>query len=356
MNEKTSESTETKNGVILLTGGGGYIGVVTAEELLARGYTVRVLDAFYWGFEPIKHLKDRLEIVQGDIRDIGPEILKGVSAVIHHAGLSNDPMAEFNPAANFEINMKATLRLAQLCKENGVKKFTFASSGSIYDKGLLAEDMMQTEDSTVVPIAAYSTSKYEAEEGLLKMVDKDFCPVILRQGTVYGFSPRMRYDLVVNTMLKSAFMNNKITVFCGGEQWRPLVDVRDVALAHIAVIEASDEVVRGQIFNLVFKNYRVLELAHWIQKALREHKGINPSIEVDYSPRVDRSYRISGEKIKQKLGWQPKISVEDSLKDMISKIDEYGYTDFMNPRYYNIQWMKLLSDIAELQKQVKRIF
>jgi nucleoside-diphosphate-sugar epimerase len=344
------------NGKILVTGGGGYIGVVLAEELLERGYVVKLLDTFYWGMEPIKHIKDKVEIIQADIRDVGKEVLKDVTAVIHQAGLSNDPMAEFNPEANFEINTKATKRFAQLCKENGIKKFTFASSASIYDKGLLAEDVLQDENSKVTPKAAYSISKYNAEQELLKLADKNFCPVIFRQGTVYGFSPRIRYDLVVNTMLKTAMMTNKLLVFCGGEQWRPLIDVRDVAQAHILAIEASEEKVCGQIFNLVYKNYRILELAHWVRKALREIKGLNPEIEVDYSLRKDRSYRISGEKIKKVLGWEPKISVEESLKDMIKKIEEYGYTDWLNPKYYNIQWMKLLNEIVELQKKVKRIF
>jgi len=344
------------NGKILVTGGGGYIGVVLAEELLKRGYAVKLLDTFYWGMEPIKNIKDKVEIVQADIRDVGKEVLKDVSAVIHQAGLSNDPMAEFNPEANFEINTKATKRFAQLCKENGVKRFTFASSASIYDKGLLAEDILQDENSKVSPKAAYSTSKYQAEKELLKLADKIFCPVIFRQGTVYGFSPRMRYDLVVNTMLKTAMMINKLLVFCGGEQWRPLVDIHDVAQAHILAIESPEEKVCGQIFNLVYKNYRVLELAHWVRKALREIKDLNPEIEVDYSPRKDRSYRISGEKIKKVLGWEPKISVEESLKDMIKKIEEYSYTDWLNPKYYNIEWMKLLNEVVELQKKVKRIF
>jgi nucleoside-diphosphate-sugar epimerase len=344
------------NGKILVTGGGGYIGVVLVEELLEKGYAVKILDTFYWGFEPIKHIKDKVEIIQADIRDVGKEVLKDVSAVIHQAGLSNDPMAEFNPEANFEINTEATRRFAKLCKENGIKRFTFASSASIYDKGLLAEDVLQDEDSKVTPKAAYSLSKYKAERELLKLADKNFCPVIFRQGTVYGFSPRMRYDLVVNTMLKTAMMTNKLIVFCGGEQWRPLIDVHDVAQAHILAIEAPEEKVCGQIFNLVYKNYRVLELAHWIRKALREIKGLNPEIEVDYSPRKDRSYRISGEKIKKFLSWEPKISVEESVKDMIKKIEEYGYTNYMHPRYYNIEWMKLLNEISELQRKVKRIF
>lgn len=166
----------------------------------------------------------------------------------------------------------------------------------------------------------------------------------------------MRYDLVVNSMLKNALLFNKISVFCGGEQWRPLVDVRDVALAHIVAVEAPEEKVRGQIFNLIYKNYRILELTHWVRKALREVKRLNPEIEVDYSGRKDRTYRISGEKIKKILCWEPKISVEESVKDMIKKIEEWGYADYMHPRYYNIEWMKLLNEVAELQKKVKKIF
>ena len=344
------------NGKVLVTGGGGYIGTVLSAELLDKGYTVRLLDTFYWGMEPLKKIKDEVEIVQADIRDVDKSVLKGVTAVIHQAGLSNDPMAEFNPKANEEINTIATKRFALLCKENGIKRFTFASSASIYDRGLLTEDFLQDENSKVAPKAAYSVSKYKAEQELMKLASKDFCPVIFRQGTVYGFSPRMRYDLVVNTMLKNALMYNQINVFCGGEQWRPLVDIHDVALAHIMAIEAPREKVCGQIFNLVYKNYRVLELAHWIRKALRELKGVDPKIEVDYSPRRDRSYRISGEKIKRVLNWEPKISVEESIKDMIKKIEEYKYTDYMNPRYYNIEWMKILNQVVELQKHVKRIF
>lgn len=333
---------------VLITGGGGYIGVVLAEELLNKGYEVKLLDTFWWGMDPIKDIKNDVEIVQADIRDVGSEVLKNVFAVIHQAGLSNDPMAEFNPRANYAINTEATKRFAKMCKQHGIKRFIFTSSGSIYDKGLLADDYIQNENSKVSPKAAYSTSKYKAEQELLKLADKNFCPVIFRLGTVYGFSPRMRYDLVVNTMLKTALMTNKLLVFCGGEQWRPLIDVHDIAEAHMRAIEAPTDKVCGEIFNLVYKNYRVLELAHLVKKALREIKGMNSEIEVDYSPRKDRSYRISGDKIKKILGWEPKISVEKSLKKMIKKIDEYGYTDYMNPKYYNIQWMKLLKKVDKL--------
>ncbi len=343
-------------GKVLVTGGGGYLGTVVVEELLNKGYAVRVVDSFYWGKEPLKKFIDKIEVIQADIRDVGKEVLVGVDAVIHQAGLSNDPMAEFNPEANYEINTLATKRFAKLCKDAGVARFTFASSASIYDKGLLAEDVLQDETAKVAPKAAYSLSKYLAEKELLKLADKKFCPVIFRQGTVYGFSPRMRYDLVVNTMLKNALMNNRIDVFCGGEQWRPLIDIHDVAMAHIIAIEVPKEKVCGQIFNLVYKNYRVLELAHWIRKGLRELRNLDPKIEVDYSLRKDRSYRILGEKIRRVLNWEPKISVEESIKNMIGKIEAYGYTDYLNPRYYNIEWMKVLDQASQLQKKLKRIF
>lgn len=353
---KEKKGSKRTNGKVLITGGAGYIGCVLVEELLAKGYALRVLDTFYWGFEPLKHVEDKVEFVQKDIREVGEDAFKDVFAVIHLAGLSNDPMAEFNPKANYDINTKATKRIAVLCKTNGIRRFTFASSASVYDRGLLAEDLLLDEDAKVSPRAAYSSSKYRAENELLKLSDKDFCPVIMRQGTVYGFSPRMRYDLVVNTMVKSAILTNKINVFCGGEQWRPLIDIHDVALAHVAAIEASLHKVGGKIYNLVYKNYRMLDLAHRIRKVLRDELNINPEIEVDYFQRKDRNYRISGEKIKRILGWEPKISVEESVGHMLKEIKNRSTDDFMHPRYYNIEWMKILKSTSDLLENMKRVF
>jgi len=342
---------------VLVTGGGGYIGAILVEELVSKGYSVKVLDSLLWGERPLAKFKDKIEVIQMDIRNVTPDVLQGVTAVIHQAGFSNDPMANYNPEANFEVNTTATINFAKLCKKQGVKRFTLASSASIYDRGFLAtDDVMQTEESDVEPKAAYSLSKFEAEKGLISLADNDFCPVILRQGTVYGFSPRMRYDLVVNAMVKTALEKNKITVFCGGEQWRPLVDVRDVALAHIAAIEAEHSQVCGETFNVMYKNYRILELAHWVQKVLRKELQLNPEIEVDYSPRQDRSYRISGEKITKVMGWTPTTSVEDSIKHMVKQIQAYGYADFSHPRYFNIEWMKMLCDVQEILKKSGKIF
>lgn len=345
-----------KDSIVLVTGGAGYCGIPTVEELLNRGISVRIFDKLLWGEKPIFNLLSRVDVVQGDIRNVDPSVLKGVTAVIHFAGLSNDPTAEYNPEANTEINTIGTKKLAELCKSKGIRKFTFASSASVYDRGLLAEDFLQDEKSKLEPRAAYAISKFHAEEELLKLKSKDFAPVILRQGTVYGFSPRMRYDLVVNSFVKDALMNKKITVFCGGEQWRPLVDISDIALAHIACIEAPQEKVSGEIFNVVYKNYRILELAHWVRKVFREKLNIDIEIEVDYSEKKDRSYRISNDKITKAIGFAPKVSVEDSVINMIDRIQEYGYKDFLNPKYFNIKWMELLTEMEDTVKKIGKVF
>ncbi len=329
-----------KKNNILVTGGAGYIGVELVKELLKKGYSVRIVDTFLFGNNSLDQLKNKVEIIKKDIRAVNKNVLKDIDAVIHQAGFSNDPMAEFDPVENYQINTEGTLRFATLCKENNIKRFTFSSSASIYNRGILKRTRIQNENSKVIPKSPYSVSKYKAEQGLLKLVDKNFCPVIIRQGTVYGFSPRMRYDLVVNTMVKTAISENKIYVFCGGIQWRPLVDIHDVAAAHIKAIEAPENKVRGQIFNLLYDNYRVLELAHIVKNTFGKIKKINVKIIVDHSPRKDRSYRVSGDKILRTFKWKPEISLERSIEDMVNKIKEFNFTDYSNPRYYNIEWIK----------------
>jgi nucleoside-diphosphate-sugar epimerase len=265
--------------------------------------------------------------------------------VINLGGLSNDPTAEYNPQANIEMNTLATQKLADFCVANGVRRYVFASSCSIYDRGVGNEsaDVLLDETSEVDPRAAYSSSKREAEKLLLEMVSDTFCPVILRKGTVYGFSPRMRYDLVVNTFVKSALLTGKMTLHYGGEMWRPLVDVRDVARAYIASLEAPEEKVKGEIFNVSFHNVRISELALRVRSALREI-GFEAEIVPDYGYHGVRSYRVSSAKIQRVLDFKPKVTIEESVKDMVKQIQKYGYTDYDNPRYYNIRWMRLLEE------------
>jgi len=340
--------------MILVTGGAGYIGCVAVRQLLDKGEAVRVFDKLYFGDEGLAGVADKIDLVQGDLRTLDAAVLDGCNAVIHLAGLSNDPTAEFNPKANADINTRGTEVLADACKRRGVKRFIFASTCSIYDLGFYAPDFLRDEDSEVRPRAAYAVSNYDAERILLKMTDENFCPVILRQGTVYGWSPRMRYDLVVNTFVRDALSKGSLTVNAGGEMWRPLVDVSDLARVYAACVEASDEKVQGRVFNVVEKNYRILELAHWVREAFRPFKKIE--IEVDYSNYKTRSYRVSGQRIETVLGVKPLLGVKESVENMVRMIGQHHQTDFLNPRYYNIQWMGLLAEMEATLKRIGGVF
>src|SRR5215813_13591840 len=329
--------------MILVTGGAGYIGCVAVRQLLDKGEAVRVFAKLYFGDEGLADVADSIELVQGDIRSFDPAVLDGCDAVLHLAGLSNDPTAEFNPKANEEINTAGTEIVAKACKAKGIRRFINASTCSIYDLGFYAPDFLRDEDSEVKPRAAYAVSNYEAERALLELADDRFCPVSLRQGTVYGWSPRMRYDLVVNTFVRDALAKGTLTVHCGGEMWRPLVDVTDLARVYVACIEAPEEKIHGRIFNVVGKNYRILELAHWVREALRGERKVE--IEVDYTSQKTRSYRVSGERIEQVLGVKPLVGVKESVENMVRKTKERPLTELHHPRHYNIEWMTLLAEM-----------
>lgn len=342
---------------ILVVGGAGYVGCVLVPELLERGYAVKVFDRLYYGDQGLKDFADRIELEVGDMRTMNSTTLEDIDAVINLGGLSNDPTAEYNPKANYEMNTVATERLARLCQEMGIKRYLFASSCSIYDvgEGNEEKDVLLDERAKVDPKAAYSRSKYEAEQILLSMASENFCPVILRKGTIYGFSPRMRYDLVVNTLVKDALDKGYMTIFYGGEMWRPLVDIRDVAKAYIACLQAPEEKICGQIFNVVNRNFRISELALRVREGLQQ-AGIKAEIRADYRYKGVRNYRVSGKKIEQLLDFKPTISVEESVVDMVEKIRQYGYTDFDNPRYYNIKWMRLLEEADKVIRITGSVF
>lgn len=330
---------------ILVVGGAGYVGSVLTRELLERGYAVRVVDRLYFGDDSLREVRDRVDLVVADIRALPPDVLQGIDGVINVAGLSNDPTAEYNPAANHEMNTVASVRLAEHCREAGVRRYVFGSSCSIYDLGLAEDgkDIVMDESAEVQPRAAYATSKFEAEQQLIAMAGSGLCPVILRKGTVYGFSPRMRYDLVVNTFVKDALSRGTITIYCGGEMWRPLLDVRDAARAYVVCLEASEPLVSGQIFNVAFQNVRISELALRVRTAMRA-MGLSVDIVPDYGYRGVRSYRVSARKIQQVLGFIAKVDIEEAVREMVTSIRQYHYEDFDHPRYYNIRWMQFLEE------------
>ncbi len=336
---------------ILVTGGCGYIGSVLVPMLLGRGYSVRVFDKLYFSEEPLKGVSDKIELIPGDVRNFAPSILNGVDGVIHLGSLSNDPTAAFDPNATRTINFEGTMKLAKACKERGIEKFTFASTCAVYGFHL---DGIADETFPVNPQSDYAQSKLDVDIELQKMADDKFYPVIFRQATVFGFSPRMRWDIVINAFAMHAFKAGKLDVWFGGEAWRPVVHIRDTAEAHIRALEANPDKVRGEIFNLVYKNYRILELAHRVRKTLAE-MGIDVDVDVNYAQVDNRSYRTGGEKISRVLGFTPSVSVEEGVKEIVDVLRSGQYRDFDHPIYYNMRWMKLLVEVEERLKKTGKV-
>ena len=326
---------------VLVTGGAGYIGSVLTKRLLQRGYQVRVLDRLYWGRGPLADVIDDIELVEADVREIPATALDGVDGVIHLAGLSNDPTAEYDPEANWQMNAVATETLGRACVDRDVERLVFASSCSLYD-GLPAG--MHDETAPVEPRGAYATSKHYGERALLDLVGDGLCPVILRNGTVYGHSPRMRFDLVVNTFVKDALLQNELSLHGGGWMWRPLVDVSDVSDAMIAALEAPAELARGEVFNVLHSNYQIRELAMLVAGSV-QLLGRSVELTETPAPRLTRDYECSNSKLAQRLGFLPSRSVVEAISGILNAVDVRDRTMLTDPRYYNIRWLELLNEV-----------
>lgn len=342
---------------VLVVGGAGYVGSVLAEELLERGNAVRVLDRLYFGDGGLRQIRDRLELVVADMRAAPDETFDDVETVINVGGLSNDPTAEFNPRANFAMNAGATVELARRAREAGVARYILASSCSIYDRGVVDEsrDTLLDEEAAVDPTGAYASSKFAAETQLLPLASDTFCVTVLRKATLFGFSQRMRYDLVANTFVKDVLSKGYISLHYGGEMWRPLADVRDAVGAYLAIMAADPSRVNAQIFNLVYRNYRISELALRVRDGFRQ-MDMDADIRTDYTYRGVRNYRVSGRKLGQTLAFEPRVDVAASVRDMVTAIQRHDFTDFENPRYYNIAWMRLLEEARELMRSPVSVF
>ena len=262
---------------ILVTGGAGYIGSALVPKLLARGYDVRVFDKLIFGDFGLEDVKDKIEIIQGDVTDPDSRIMDGVYGVVHLAGFSTEPTAYFNPRHTDQVNHLGTEKIARLAKEAGVERFAFASTCSVYftyDTPLVPE--AHTEEEVVNCISPYSITKRAAEEALKELTDSNFRPTILRKGTIYGFSPKMRYDLVVNSFTKDAFSKKRITVHAGGEVYRPMLDLDLATDAYVAAMELPIEEVSGT-FNVVNPdgNWRIGDLADEFKKIIETNENIS---------------------------------------------------------------------------------
>jgi nucleoside-diphosphate-sugar epimerase len=332
--------------LVLVTGGAGYVGSELVPFLLDAGYRVRVYDVMFYGDSGLGRVRDRVEVIEGDIRHVTPDLLDDVSVIINLAGLSTEPAAEYRPEANHEINFKAAVGLAQLAKQRGVARFVQASSGSIYDVGAghPEKDIMHTEASQVQPFRIYSITKREAEKEILALADSTFTPIVIRKGSIYGYSPRMRFDLVVNAFVLNALQAGRLVLHNGGEMWRPLLSLQDAAAAYKLMIEAPANKVSGEIFNITNGNYRISELALRVQKKLTDI-GIRCEIEPDYNYRNLRSCQASGEKIASKLGFVPKVTVEQTVVDLVNKIQSGAFHDVSDPSFHNIRWLDLLEEV-----------
>lgn len=338
--------------MILIVGGAGYVGSVLCRELVERGNRVRVVDRGFYGLRGLESVKDRIEIVREDMRKVSDSTLKGVKTIINLGGLSNDPTAEYSPEANFEMNTEATFLLAKRAKEYGIKRYILASSCSIYDRGLAneEEDVILDETSFVAPTAAYGASKLEAEKKILPLSDENFKAVALRKGTVFGFSPRMRYDLVVNTFVKTALKDKKIILNANGQMWRPMVSVNDAVSAYILM--ANNE--ETGVFNVSAFNIRISELAIIVQSVLRD-MGHTCDIVLNPSQSGVRNYRVSSGKIRS-LGWSPSVTIEQAVRQIVGGINAGRMTDFDNPKYYNINWMRVIDEVQEIMMSNKRSY
>jgi nucleoside-diphosphate-sugar epimerase len=223
-----------------------------------------------------------------------------------------------------------------------VERYVFASSCSLYD-GL--PPGMHDETAAIQPRAAYATSKRYGEERLLELADQGLCPVLLRNGTVYGHSPRMRFDLVVNTFVKDALLNGRLLLHGGGWMWRPLVDVRDVCDAMIAAYEAPADKVRGEIFNVLHSNYQIRELAMLVAGSVQVTTGRQVTLQETPAPALTRDYECSNAKLSATLGFIPSRSVLEAVTHLLEQIGGHDAAKLTDPRCYNIRWLELLSEL-----------
>jgi nucleoside-diphosphate-sugar epimerase len=324
------------------------------RRLLEEGHSVRVFDKMVYGAIGLQAVVDDIELQVGDMRKFERSTLQGVDAVVNLGGISNDPTAEYDPEATFSVNTHAAIRLAELCREQGIRRHILASSCSLYDVGSMDEeaDTLQDESVDVNPIHPYSKSKYVAEQEILAMAGDDFCPVVLRKGTIFGFSYRMRYDLVVNTFVRCAMESGLIKLFGGGETWRPLAAMSDVVEAYVSSLVAEEDAICGEIFNIATKNYRISELGLRVQAALDE-VGITAKLEPSWNSHPQRNYRVSTKKARHALGLTPTSSLSRAVKDMPTRIQSEGYDDFDNPIYYNIRCLERLTSGGRSNQQTE---
>lgn len=328
---------------VLVTGGGGYIGSVLVPLLLESGNSVRVLDRFFFGRHTLRD-HPRLEVVVEDTRRLGPEHLEDVDSVIDLAAISNDPSGELFETATWAINHQARVRCAELAKQEGVKRYVLPSSCSVY--GFQDHETVSDETSPTNPLTTYAKANLAAERDVQDLADDDFCVTVARQATVYGYSPRMRFDLAINGMTFGAWKTGRLPLMRDGTQWRPMVHVEDTSRALIHLLEVDAQLVNGQIFNVGSERnvYQIGPLGEIVADLVPGDVAIEW-----YGNPDQRSYRVDFDKI-QTTGWKAELSAEDGVSDIVNAL-ERGDTD-RTPETITLDWYKALARFQGLLDDV----
>jgi dTDP-4-amino-4,6-dideoxygalactose transaminase/nucleoside-diphosphate-sugar epimerase len=334
---------------VLVTGGAGYLGSVLVPRLLDDGYTVDVLDRLIFGREPLAPVlgNPRFRLIEGDITRLSEQngFLEGVDAVIHLAALSNDPSCDLRPEQTERVNYDATLELARRAARAGVRRFIFASSCSVYGSN---PSPLVDERSESHPVSLYAKKKDEAERALFALSAPGMTITALRMATLYGLSPRMRFDLAVNLMVMNAVMRRAIFILGGGEQWRPFVHLTDASQAFVTALEADARAIDHQSFNVGAdaNNYRVHELAGIVRDSLPHLSVSVTKVPDDADP---RSYRVSFAKIEQQLGFRARCDITDAIREIAHAIESGRLGDCSDTRFYTVRsWSEFSEKPAAL--------
>ena len=335
---------------VLVTGHHGYVGSVLAPRLLQAGYDVVGLDVDYFHQCTLVHDQAEAPSLRKDIRDLEPGDLNGFDSVVHLAALSNDPIGNLNTGWTEEINFRASLRMAELAKAAGVSRFIFSSSCIMYG---MSEANVVTEDSPLAPTTEYARSKVKSERAISRLAGDGFSPTFLRNGTIYGLSPRMRFDTVFNDLMGAAVTKGRVVVHSDGKPWRPVVHIQDVARAFLAVLEAPVADVHNQAFNTGADhlNHQIIELA---EIAVKTVPGC--ALEVQARPGVDqRTYRTDFGKFARVFPDFRFRATRESAQELYEALRASGLTHetFVDKRFTRLRWLRHLLDTGQLDTTLR---